>query len=401
MMPPVPILFLFPSLRVGGAERQVEALARRLDRRRWRPLVACQHERGPVAEGLEAAGIAVHLLSGPRRLEAAFLWRTLALVRRERVRIVLSHGFSTGVVGRLAAVLGGAPVRIVAEHSTGERDMTPAKHRVNQLLAPFTSAWVAVARGQLEYLTQVKRIPHERIHVLHNGIDAAAYDLGAEREAVRLRLRAEWGFDAEAPVAGSIAVIRPEKDLQSFVRAAELVLRQIPAARFVLAGDGPLRAALQQQIAALGLEGRFVLLGWRPDVAAVLAALDVAVLCSTDVETFPLAFLEAMAASLPLVGTRVGGLPEMIEDDANGLLVSPGREEELAAGLQRLLGDLDTARRMGAVSRRRVVQEFGIERMVAGYEELFDQLLGGLTRGAPQPHAGRGSPGHDRRPPRC
>ena len=376
MTRPVSILFLFPALRVGGAERQAEALARRLDRRRWRAIVACQHERGEVAAALESAGIPVHLLSGPRRFEAGFLWRTLALVRREKVRLVLTHGFSTGVVGRLAGVLGGAPVRVVLEHSTGERDMTPGKHRVNQLLVPLTSAWVAVAHGQLDYLTQVKRIPADRIHVLHNGIDAAAYDLGAEREAARLRLRAEWGIDADAPLAGSIAVLRPEKDLQSFVRAAARVQQQLPAARFVVAGDGPLRDALQQQIAALGLEGRFVLAGWRNDVAAVLAALDVAVLCSTDVETFPLAFLEAMAAGLPLVGTRVGGLPEMIAEGVNGLLVSPGREEELAVALQHLLGDLDTARRLGAASRRRVVQEFGLERMVAGYEELFDRLLG-------------------------
>lgn len=375
MKTPVRVLFLLPSLRVGGAERQVEALARGLDRTRFIPIVACQHERGPVAAALETAGITVHQLSGPRRFDAGFLWRTLELVRREKVRIVLTQGFSTGVVGRLAALLGGAPVRIVAEHATGERDMTPLKHRVNALLAPSTSAWVAVARGQVEYLTRVKRIPESRIHVIHNGIDTQAYDLGAERRDVRARVRAELGIAADAPVAGSVAVLRPEKDLGTFVRAAGHVCRAIPGARFVLVGDGPEREALRWQIVSLGLEKNVVMAGWRADVAAVLAAFDVAVLCSTDVETFPMSFLEAMAAGLPLVGTRVGGLPEMIEPEINGLLVPPGDDAQLAVALQRVLGDAALAQRWGKASRQRVVGEFGVERMVSQYEELFDRLL--------------------------
>ncbi len=375
MRRPVPILFLLPSLGVGGAERQIQTLALGLDRARWKPIVACQHASGPVGDELADAGCMVHRLSDTRRFDPRFLWRTTALVRREGVRIVLTHGFSTGVVGRLAALLGGAPVRIVTEHSTGERDMSAAKHRINRLLVPITSAWVAVARGQLPYLTQTKRIPADRIHVVHNGIDVAACDLGAERLAVRARVRGELGIDADAPVAGSIAVLRPEKDLATFVRAAQRVLHELPAARFVLAGDGPERRELERQIESLGLERRVIMTGWRSDVPAVLAALDVAVLCSTDVETFPLVFLEAMAAGLPLVGTRVGGLAEMIKDGENGLLVQPRDEEALARAMLRVLGDGETARRWGAASHARVVREFDVATMVARYEALFARLL--------------------------
>ena len=375
MKRPIPVLFLLPTLRVGGAERQVEALALRLDRARFTPIVACQHERGPVAEALESAGIAVHQLSGRQRVDAGFFWRTLALVRREQVRIVVTQGFSTGVVGRLAAFFGGAPVRIVAEHATGERDMTPAKHRVNGFLVPMTSAWVAAAHGQVEYLTRVKRIPAPRVHVIHNGIDTGAYDLGAERDAIRKRVRAELGIALDACVAGSIAVLRPEKDLGTLVRAAARVCHAMPAARVVLVGDGPEREALRWQIVSLGVEKEVILAGWRADVAAVLAALDVAVLCSTDVETFPMSFLEAMAAGLPLVGTPVGGVPEMIDPERNGLLVPPGDDAELARALQRVLGDPALARRWGEASRARVAAEFGVERMVANYETLFECLL--------------------------
>jgi glycosyltransferase involved in cell wall biosynthesis len=371
----VPVLFLFPSLQVGGAERQLEALVRRLDRHRFLPIVACQHAGGPVAEALRAEGVAVRQLSGPRRLDPFFLPRTLALVRRRRVRIVCTQGFSTGVVGRLAALWGGAPVRIVLEHSTGERDMSPAKHRLNRMLHSMTSAWVAVAQGQVPYLTQTKGIPPEQIHVVHNGIDAAAYDLGNRRAAERRRVRQELGIDPTAPVAGSIAVLRPEKNLRSFVGAAAQVLRTLPEARFVIVGDGPQRQELFQEIMLWGLEGRVLLAGWRDDIAAVLAAMDVAVLCSTDVETFPVSFLEAMAAGLPLVATRVGGLPEMVEPGENGLLVSPGSTDELAQALGQVLADRDRTRRWGEASRRRVRQEFGVAPMVQRYEALFEALL--------------------------
>lgn len=372
---PVPVLFLVPALRVGGAERQLEALVRRLDRRRFAPVVACQHERGPVAAALEAAGIPVVQLSSSRRFEPRFFPRTLALVRRLGVRVVVTQGFSTGIAGRLAALLGGAPVRIVAEHATGERDMSPRKQRLNRLLMPCTSAWVAVAQAQVEYLTQVKKIPRPKIHVIHNGVDAAVYDLGARRAAVRSQLRAELGIPVAAPVAGSIAVLRPEKDLVTFVRAAPRVLQSLPEAHFVIAGDGPLRGELQREVNALGLAQRVRFAGWRDDIPELLAALDVAVLCSTDVETFPMAFLEAMAAELPLVGTRVGGLSEMIAVEENGLLVPPRQPDALAAALLRLLGDLETARRWGEASRQRVRHDYSVERMVSAYEGLFTALL--------------------------
>jgi hypothetical protein len=186
---PVPVLFLLPALPVGGAEHQIQALVGALDRARFRPIVAYQHALGPVAAEIEGGGTVVHLLSDGRRLDLAFPARLVGLLRRERVKILVSHGFSTGVAGRLAAAIAGTPVRVLAEHSTGERDMSPTRHRVNRLLAPFTSAWVSVAHGQREYLLRVKGVPETRLHVIPNGIDAAPFlgAVGQRSAAVSLR----------------------------------------------------------------------------------------------------------------------------------------------------------------------------------------------------------------------
>ena len=360
-------------------------LARSLDRSRFRPLVGCQHELGPVADEMRAADVPVHLLSGKRRFDPAFLHRTRALVRREKVRVILTHGFSTGVVGRLAGWLGGAPVRLPTEHSVAEPEMTPVKHAVNRLLTGLTTGWIALARGQLGYLTETKGIPRGRIHVIPNGIDAAPFSPRGARE----RIRAELGIPAGAPVAGILAVLRPEKDHRTFLLAARFVADESPEARFLLVGDGPLEMDLRREASALGLDGRVVFTGRRSDVADVLSAFDVAVLCSIN-ETLPLAFLEAMATGLPLVGTRVGGLPEMIEEGGNGFLVSPRDPRGLADALIQILGNPELARRLGSRSRRRVESEFGLETMTRAYEDLFERLLREAGVTIPAASAGSG-----------
>jgi glycosyltransferase involved in cell wall biosynthesis len=371
MSPPVPVLFLLPALPIGGAERQVAALASGLDPRRFRTAVACQHALGPVADELAAAGIPVTLLGDARRRDTAWIARLVALLRRERTRLILSHGFSTGVAARIAGVLAGVPVRILAEHSTGERDMSPGKHRVNRLLAPLATAWIGLSEGQRDYLERVKGIPSARLHRIPNGIDATPFADRSRRNAVR----AEWGLPDDAAVAGMLAVLRPEKDPKTFLLAARFVADELDRARFVLVGDGPLREDLAREIEVLDLPGRVVLAGRRADIPAVLSAFDVSVLCSTDVETLPLAFLESMAAGLPLVGTRVGGLPDLVVPERNGFLVRPGDPRGLADALLALLADPARARRFGEESAHRVREEYSLRRMVEAYDALFERLL--------------------------
>jgi glycosyltransferase involved in cell wall biosynthesis len=376
MARPVPVLFLLPALPVGGAERQIAALVRGLDPARFRPLVATQHGRGPVAEDLEAAGHPVRVLSDARRFDPSFLARVATLVRSEGVRLVLAHGFSTGVAARVGGLLGGAPVRILAEHSTGERDMSPARHRVNRLLAPLTDTWVALAEGQLPYLVEEKGIPRDRIRIIPNGIDPAPFGPDPSgRPGARERIRAELGLPADAPVAGILAVLRPEKDHRTFLLAARFVLDELPEAHFLVVGDGPLRGDLEHELTALDLVGRVVFAGRRADIPDVLTAFDVSVLSSTDVETFPLAFLEAMATGLPLVGTRVGGLPDLVHDGRNGRLVRPRDPRGLADAMRGLLADADLRRRLGAESRRLVEERFHVDRMIRAYEDLFAERL--------------------------
>ena len=313
----------------------------------------------------------MHVLAEGRRGDPRFPFTVASFLRKQRARVVMSHGFFPGVAARLGGLLAGTPVRILAEHSTGERDMSPGRHRINRLLNPWTSAWVAVAEGQRPYLENEKGIPGSRLHVIPNGIDPPPDPPAGTRE----RIRAELGLPADAPVAGMLAVLRPEKDAKTFLLAARFVADELPAARFLLVGDGPERENLQREAEVLDLKERAVFTGRRSDVHDVLTAFDVSVLCSTDVETFPLAFLEAMAARRALVGTRVGGLPEMIREGENGFLVRPRDPRGLADALLEILRSPERIRAFGEASRRRVEEDYGLRRMIDAYEDLFTRLL--------------------------
>jgi glycosyltransferase involved in cell wall biosynthesis len=172
---------------------------------------------------------------------------------------------------------------------------------------------------------------------------------------------------------GVVANLRTVKGLDVFVRAAALVHRRHPRAVFTVAGEGELRAALEQQAVAEGLAGQFTLPGGVADVAGFLAGLDVAVL-SSHAEGMSNALLEYMAAGRPIVATAVGAATELIADGIHGLLVPPGDEEKLAEAIERLLTDRELAQRLGTAARRRVWERYSREAMVRRFEDFYLSL---------------------------
>jgi glycosyltransferase involved in cell wall biosynthesis len=176
-------------------------------------------------------------------------------------------------------------------------------------------------------------------------------------------------------VIGAVAVLRPQKALHLLVRAAAELAGEHPGLRVLIAGDGPEREALEALIAELGLGETVTLLGLRRDIPDVLAALDVAVV-SSDFEGTPLAVLEYMDAGLPVVATRVGGLPDLIEQGRHGLLVEPGDARALADSVGTLLRNPQRARELGRLGQERRRAEFSIDNTVRTLERMYLELAG-------------------------
>ncbi len=368
---PLPVVFLVTNLDTGGAERQLAELVTRMDPRRFRPIVVCQKCGGPFYDDIEHAGIETHALEAPGRWDPRFAWRLAALCRHVKAEALVIRGFSTGVIGRLVGwSLGIRPI-LMAEHSTGRIDCDPKKRPIERLLSRHTDGAIAVARGQVPFLVDDKGFDPERIRVIYNGIDLEDWTPAERDEA----LCAELGIPLEAPVVGILAMLRPEKDHGTFLEAARLVLEEVPECRFLIVGEGVERAALEKRTADLGLSERVLFTGRRTDVPRLLSVFDVSVLSSVTVETFPMSFLEAMAMARPLVTTRVGGVPEMIEEGENGFVVDLRDPAGLARALVRVVANRETARAMGLRSREIVEERFTMARMVDDTEAYIDSFF--------------------------
>ena len=205
-----------------------------------------------------------------------------------------------------------------------------------------------------------------------------AYDRGPRRVR-HPEVATSLGIQADDRVAAIVAVLRPEKDHATFLRAGRLVIDRLPNAKLLVVGDGPLRAELEALADELSLGNRVIFAGMRSDLAEVLSVVDVIVLSSYTVECFPFAVLEAASARVPAVCTAIGGLPELVEHGATGYLVPPHDPAGLADAMARVLGSDDKARTMREAARRRLEERFTLRMSVDETERVLGELVAAAT----------------------
>ena len=335
--PPGPVLLVVDSLDGGGAGRSVVDLATAL-RRRGRPVhVACA-AGGAGAAVLTGAGVPVTVLldqptgrRGAGRPEQALR----ELVTELRPAVVHAHLYASAAAAA-HAVRGSAVPLVITEHTEGPwrdrraRALSGLVHlRADRVLATSTAI-----RDQL--VTDHGVAP-DRIEVLLPA--AAALPTAGGPPAVPGR-----------PAVGMVGRLVPDQGVDVLLRAAALVSTVVPQVAFLVVGDGPLRPELERRAAVLGLAGTVTFTGYRSDATRLVGGLDVLAVPSRA-HGSPLVVCEAMAAGVPVVASRVGGLPDLVEDGGSGLLVRPGEPEDLARALVSLLLDPGAARRLGARGR--------------------------------------------------
>lgn len=360
---PLRVMFVLTSMPVGGAETLLVELIRRLDRKRFSPEVCCLKCLDPLGEMLaEEVPTAWGLLA--HKYDFGVLGRLVRLIRRRRIDAVVTVGTGDKMFwGRLAARLAGVPVICSALHSTGLPDRIEWP---NRLLAPVTDSFIAVASGHGRHLVEREGCPAWKVRVIPNGVDLQRFH---PRPTSR-PLQQQLGLAPGAPTAGIVAALRPEKHHELFLRAAALVRRRLPEARFLIVGEGPRRDRLQSLTGELALSECVHFVGVRRDVPEILALIDVLVLTS-HMEANPISILEAMACKKPVVATRVGSVEETVIDGHTGYLVAPGEAGAIAGRVVELLSDPQQAAAMGRAGRQHVVSYGSIERTVEGYQDLI------------------------------
>jgi glycosyltransferase involved in cell wall biosynthesis len=366
------LVHLTSSRFFGGPERQMLGLAKALPAQ-CETLFASFSEGGrcdAFLDRVRQAGFAARRLRHDTPHLFAARKELSALLHERHADVLLCHGYKADLVGRPAARLAGVPVVAVSRGWTGETLKVRWYDRIDRLFLPRMDRVVCVSEGQAAKVRAVG-VPESKIRVIRN---AARPDAFRSSDAT---MRSH--MEVLTPQTGRLIVLTagrlsPDKGFNVLIDAIPAVLARVPSARWIICGDGPQRAELEQQVCTAGLSGVVAFAGFRDDLDHWMPNADLFVLPSFT-EGLPNVLLEAHAAGVPVVATAVGGTPELVVHGETGLLVHAGDDVALADSMANLLSDDDRRRAMGEAAQIRVREQFTFKVQARGYLDLFKELF--------------------------
>jgi len=360
------MLQLVNGFAIGGGEMKVLELVQRLDKDRYNITVGSVGQGGPLEAEFRKSVERVEIFSKKFSFDFSLVTRVMRLMKEQQIQILQTTLFYADIIGAYAASLAGVPVVISWEPVTGPFAL---RHYLAYKLAmQKIDRVVAVSEDIRQRVIRERHLSPDQVMTIHYGVDVNKFAPGTGSLT-----KADLGVPEDHLVLGTVARFDHPKGHKYLIEAAPRIVQQFPGVRFVLAGDGPLRAEVEQQIRQAGLDDFFVLLGFRRDVKELLSVFDLFILPSLS-EGLPNAVLEAMACSNPVVATAVNGVVEVVEDGVTGYLVPPQNPEELAAAVIKMLGLGEKMKRMGHQGRERVVKYFSVEQQIAKFEALYQSL---------------------------
>ena len=351
----LPIAIFVDRFIPGGTQRQLIELLRRIDRRQFHVHPICFHDDGPwtsrVAElGDPITRFPIHGFKQPAT--GRQLLRFARWCRQHNIAVLHTWDIYSNIFGLPGAALAGVPLRIGSRRGLGG---PPSVRRLQTLACRTATRMVANSRAAADQLI-AQGVPEEHVDIIANGVDLSMFTV--RRNSARPRTIAV------------VARLWAEKRIDVLIAAAPRILARYPDVEFQIVGDGPCREQLVTQAREAAVLPHMRFMGHRDDVPAVLSSVDLFVLPSES-EASPNVVLEAMAAGLPVVASKVGGIPELVTDGVTGHLVPPADPNALAAGLLDLLDHPDRGTAFGLAGRAHVEQHYSFERMVAQFERLY------------------------------
>jgi sugar transferase (PEP-CTERM/EpsH1 system associated) len=366
---------------VGGLENGVANLINGLPRTSFRHAVICVRGAEPMQRLLQRDDVEIIPLAKAEGVEIGCYLRAWREIRRLQPAIVHTRNLAA-LEMQLPAALAGGACRVHSEHGREGIDLHGNYRLYNGVrrgMRPLVHQYVAVSRDLQRWLVQTIGVKAERVQQIYNGVDT-------ERFRPRTGAREPIGppgfigdFDFVVTAVGRLA---PIKDHMSLIRAIATLVAGDPDARrhtrLVIVGDGPCRMECERLVASSDIGDIVWMAGERSDIPALLRASDVLCLTSTN-EGINNTILEAMATGLPVIATKVGGNPELVEHMGTGMLVPPADAHALAAAIDRYRKDPELCRQHGAAGRRRVEAELSLDTMIEGYAAMYQRVL--LTHG--------------------
>lgn len=384
MSPKIRVVRVFSRLNIGGPSVHVILCTAGLDPARFETTLVVGREgerEGSMFDLAERHGVRPLVIPSLGR-EISFandtratlaLWR---LLRKIRPHVVHTHTSKAGFSGRIAARLAGVPVVLHTFHGhVFHGYFGPARTAafvvLERSLAHLSDAIITISSRLEHDLLQRRIAPPDKIRVIELGLDLQRF---LEVESRCGALRSELGIPSGSTVVGIVGRLVPIKDHNTFLDAAARVAGVCPDVHFAVVGDGELRLSLEDRASRLGLSERVHFCGWRSDLPAVYADLDLVVVSSLN-EGTPVSLIEAAAAGRPTIATRVGGVPDLIDDGRTGMLVDPGSPEQLSEAIVKTLADPTAARERSDRARMLVRGRYAAQRLLDDLERTYINLL--------------------------
>jgi glycosyltransferase involved in cell wall biosynthesis len=369
----------FITTTIGGAGEHVLMLATGLDPDQYDVTVCfspgCPLDKDFYEAGLKVVPIEMRRTGGLTRSIVAYR-QLRRLLAESQFDIVHTHTSVAGVIGRVAAKRAGVSTVIHMIHAyAGHEQVPPLKRRlyltIERWLDRYTDHYVAGSDYIRAYGIDNGIMRPDKITRIYYALRQDHISIAGDPVNYRARL----GIPNSGPVAGAIARFELQKGLVYFIRAMPMVLQQVPDAHFIISGDGPLRETLYTEAEQQGVSSRVHFTGWESEVGRVLSVLNIMVTPSLW-EAFGIVNLEAMACGVPIVASRINGIPEVVRDRETGLLVPPADPAKLAQAIIDLMRDQERAHKMGKCGREWVARQFSVSTMVESHDQLYQSLSG-------------------------
>lgn len=370
---PFHVMQIIDSMSLGGAEVLLRDLTHVLLSSEHRVSV-CYNTDGPIAKEIEAMGVPITRLPRFGRVDLFLLWRIFRKIRQLKPDLVHTHLFKSDFHGLLAARLAGTPVVISTLHNCPNWAKNPILGNIYGANARLADRIIAVSDEVRDYAIHYSHIDPNKITTIANGIPLARFEHNRSAGAL---IRQEFNVPSGSPVIGIIARLTEQKDHDNFLHAAQIILQAVPETYFLIVGDGPLGESLKALAVTLGIRNSIIFCGTRQDIPSMMSAIDILVF-SSRWEGLPVALLEGMASSLPVVATKVGGIPGVIQNGITGFLVPPADPDALAYYCNVLIKDATLRERLGKAGCAHVQANYSMDSMTNKIISLYQSLLQGI-----------------------
>ncbi len=382
-MQKINLLYVVTKLELGGAQKQLLSLVRRLDKQRFNVFLFTAQDGLLLNETLSISGLKVEKSLFLERAinplcDILALFEIYQFIKKNNIEIVHTHSSKAGILGRWAARLAGVSIILHTVHGWPFNDYQPNFLKflfiyLERISAKFTDKIVVVSRHDMKKGLQYKIGGEDKYELVRYGIDYSEFN-----NADRADIRKELGVGGNELAVGMVSCFKPQKSPQDFIRLAGLVNKKMPNVKFILTGDGVLRKDIEKLIKQCNLNDKIILTGWRRDAARIFSAMDIFVLTSLW-EGLPVTVLEAIAARRPVIATNTGGVAEIIEEGRTGFLVARKDMDDMAEKVSALLNNENLRKKICQNARQSLGPACTVTNMSQSYRDLYERLIRGKT----------------------